>query len=86
MNFGQGPRSDPNFRQNWNGGVVNPGGIQGNVVPYACDYRRLNGLHGSIMIAGLCDGSVRSLSTAVSATTWQVVCNPSDGLTPGTDW
>src|SRR5262249_49091762 len=24
-----GPRSDPNFRQNWNGGVVNPGGIQG---------------------------------------------------------
>src|SRR5262249_6808740 len=27
---GPGPRSDPNFRQNWNGGVVNPGGIQGN--------------------------------------------------------
>jgi len=33
-----GPRSDPNFRQNWNGGVVNPGGIQGYAVAEGCDY------------------------------------------------
>jgi prepilin-type N-terminal cleavage/methylation domain-containing protein len=81
-----GPRSDPNFRQNWNGGVVNPGGFQGNTVPGGCDYRRLNALHGPVMNVGLADGSGRSLSASLSATTWQIVCNPRDGLSPGTDW
>jgi prepilin-type N-terminal cleavage/methylation domain-containing protein len=81
-----GPRSDPNFRQNWNGGVVNPGSFQGNVVPFACDYRRLNALHGNIMNVCLADGSVRSLTSSLSPTTWQIVCNPKDGLTAGTDW
>jgi prepilin-type N-terminal cleavage/methylation domain-containing protein len=81
-----GPRSDPNFRQNWNGGVVNPGGIQGNVIPTHCDYRRVQALHGSVMNAALVDGSVRTISTNISASTWVIVCNPSDGLLPGTDW
>jgi prepilin-type N-terminal cleavage/methylation domain-containing protein len=81
-----GPRSDPNFRQNWNGGVVNPGGIQGNPIPMQCDYRRLQALHGSTMNAALSDGSVRTVTSSVSATTWQIVCNPIDGLIPGTDW
>jgi prepilin-type N-terminal cleavage/methylation domain-containing protein len=81
-----GPRSDPNFRQNWNGGVVNPGGIQGNVVPFGCDYRRLQALHGNVMNAGLADGSVRTVSSSISALTWQIVCNPIDGLNPGPDW
>jgi prepilin-type N-terminal cleavage/methylation domain-containing protein len=80
-----GPRSDPNFRQNYNG-VPNPGGIQGPTVPMACDYRRLNALHGPAMNVGLCDGSVRTISSSISATTWQIVCNPNDGLSPGSDW
>jgi prepilin-type N-terminal cleavage/methylation domain-containing protein len=80
-----GPRSDPNFRQGFNG-VPNPGGFQGNTVPYACDYRRLNALHGPVMNIGLADGSVRSLSSSLSATTWVIVCNPRDGLVPGSDW
>jgi hypothetical protein len=80
-----GPRSDPNFRQGFNG-VANPGGIQGNAVPRGCDYRRLQALHGSVMNAGLCDGSVRSISASISASTWAIVCNPVDGLIPGTDW
>jgi prepilin-type N-terminal cleavage/methylation domain-containing protein len=81
-----GPRSDPNFRQNWNGGVVNPGGIQGNPVPLQCDYRRLQALHGNVMNAGLSDGSVRSISSTISASTWRIVCNPMDGLIPAADW
>jgi prepilin-type N-terminal cleavage/methylation domain-containing protein len=86
-----GPRSDPNFRQNWNpaggGPVVNPGGIQSTPSPYdACDYRRLQALHGSVMVTGLCDGSVRTLSTSISATTWVIVCTPQAGDIPGTDW
>jgi prepilin-type N-terminal cleavage/methylation domain-containing protein len=80
-----GPRSDPNFRQGFNG-VANPGGFQGNTIPLACDYRRLNALHGPVMVTGLCDGSVRLLDASLSATTWQIVCNPKDGLVPGNDW
>jgi prepilin-type N-terminal cleavage/methylation domain-containing protein len=81
-----GPRSDPNFRQNWNGGVVNPGGIQAQPFPGACDYRRLQALHGTIMNAALADASVRAISTTISAFTWKVVCGPNDGLIPGPDW
>jgi prepilin-type N-terminal cleavage/methylation domain-containing protein len=81
-----GPRSDPNFRQNWNGGVVNPGGIQGNPFPNGCDFRRLQALHGSVMTAGLADGSVRTVSSSISAQTWLLVCNPSDGIPLGPDW
>jgi prepilin-type N-terminal cleavage/methylation domain-containing protein len=81
-----GPRSDPNFRQNWNGGVANPGGIQGGAVPNGCDYRRLQALHGTSMNAGLADGSVRGVSATISASTWVIVCNPNDGLLPGGDW
>jgi prepilin-type N-terminal cleavage/methylation domain-containing protein/prepilin-type processing-associated H-X9-DG protein len=84
--LGFGPRSDPNFRQNWNGGVLNPGGIQGNVIPFACDYRRLQALHGNVMNAALADGSVRTVGASVSAATWQTVCGPNDGLIPGADW
>ncbi len=85
-NNGPGPRSDPNFRQNWNGGVVNPGGIQGNVKANQCDYRRLQALHGSIMTTGLADGSVRLVNSNISANTWQIVCNPKDGLVIPSDW
>jgi hypothetical protein len=88
---GPGPRSDPNFRQNWTGSgssgpVANPGGIQGNVIPLSCDYRRLNALHGNVMIAGLADGSVRAVSANISPVTWQVACGPADGRTLGADW
>ena len=83
---GIGPRSDPNFRQNWNGGVNNPGGIQGDTVHRACDYRRLNCLHGNVMNAGLSDGSVRTVSSSLGSATWQNVCGPKDGKVVGTDW
>jgi prepilin-type N-terminal cleavage/methylation domain-containing protein len=85
-NAGPGPRSDPNFRQNWDGGVVNPGGIQGGARPHQCDYRRLQALHGNVMIAGLSDGSARTVATNVSALTWQRVCSPIGGEVLGNDW
>jgi prepilin-type N-terminal cleavage/methylation domain-containing protein len=80
-----GPSSNPNFRQGQNG-VPNPGSIQGNAFPTGCDYRRVQALHGNLMTAGLCDGSVRMLSSNISASTWQIVSNPNDGLNPGSDW
>lgn len=86
-NAGPGPRSDPNFRQNWDGGVVNPGGIQANAIPHRCDYRRLQALHsGGVMVTGLCDGSVRNVSATISALTFDRICYPNDGEVIGSDW
>src|SRR5262249_61492937 len=53
-NNGPRPRSDHNFRQNCDGGVVNPGGIQAGAVPLICDYRRVPALPGAGLIAGTC--------------------------------
>jgi prepilin-type N-terminal cleavage/methylation domain-containing protein len=86
LNAGPGPRSDPNFRQNWDGGVVNPGGIQVSPRPHRCDYRRLQAMHSGIMNAGLADGSVRAVSATISALTWQRVCTPLGEEVAGADW
>jgi prepilin-type N-terminal cleavage/methylation domain-containing protein len=85
-NSGPGPRSDPNFRQNWDGGVVNPGGIQPDPIPLRCDYRRLQALHAGNMTAALADGSVRLVSGNISALTWQRVCTINEGEQLGGDW
>lgn len=85
-NAGPGPRTDPNFRQNWDGGVVNPGGIQGGATVTSCDYRRLQALHTGTMTAALGDGSVRSISANISALTLQRIGNPRDGEVLGSDW
>ncbi len=86
LNNGPGPRSDPNFRQSWNGGVANPGGIQANVRPRQCDYRRVQALHTGTMLAGLADGSVRSVTGSVSALTWAYACTPANGEVLASDW
>jgi hypothetical protein len=83
---GPGPRSEPSFRQNWNGGVANPGGIQANPVPLQCDYRRLQAMHGNVMMAGLADGSVRAVTSTVSALTWRNSATGMGGEVLGSDW
>jgi prepilin-type N-terminal cleavage/methylation domain-containing protein len=40
---------------------------------------------GGILVC-LCDGSVRGVSSSVSATTWGYACDPSDGQVLGNDW
>jgi prepilin-type N-terminal cleavage/methylation domain-containing protein len=37
-------------------------------------------------LAGLCDGSVRSVSTTISGTTWYAAIWPNDGMVLGPDW
>jgi prepilin-type N-terminal cleavage/methylation domain-containing protein len=86
LNAGPGPRSITNFRQNWDGGVVNPGGIQSNPRPNSCDYRRLQAVHSGVMMAGLADGSVRAINGSISALTFERVCAPNDGAVLGNDW
>jgi len=85
-NGGPGPRTDPNFRQNWDGGVVNPGGIQGDAIPLRCDYRRLQAMHAGVMMAALADGSVRNVNANISALTWFRVCTINEGEVLGGDW
>jgi len=42
--------------------------------------------HTGAMICGLGDGSVRSVSTGVTGTTWRNACIPDDGNVLGSDW
>jgi prepilin-type N-terminal cleavage/methylation domain-containing protein len=86
LNSGPGPRSDPNFRQNWDGGVPNPGGIQAGASIRRCDYRRPQALHSGIMIAGVADGSARNVSSSISAQIWQRLCTPKGGESVSAGW
>ena len=76
--LGPGPRSDPAFRDGWQG-VRNPGGIQAGARVGSTDYRRLQALHGNIMIASLADGSVQSLSATMDPIVFRNACEPMDG-------
>jgi hypothetical protein len=86
LNSGPGPRSDPNFRQGWDGGVVNPGGVQAGASIRRCDYRRLQALHNGVMQAALADGSVRGVNSSVSALVFQRACTAKGGEPLGTGW
>ena len=77
---GPGPRSDPSFRNGWNG-VNNPGGIQSGATMGATDYRRLQALHGLAMVSSLADGAVRSISSSIDPIVFQHACDPADGNT-----
>jgi prepilin-type N-terminal cleavage/methylation domain-containing protein len=51
-----------------------------------CDPYRLHSLSTAAMLAGMGDGSVRGISSGVSATTWLRACDPQDGNVLGNDW
>jgi prepilin-type N-terminal cleavage/methylation domain-containing protein len=82
---GPGNRSDPNFRNPFNG-VPNPGGIQDGVRETRCDWRRPQAMHGNVMTAGIADGSVRTVSSSINVVTFERVCLPRDGNVNGADW
>jgi prepilin-type N-terminal cleavage/methylation domain-containing protein/prepilin-type processing-associated H-X9-DG protein len=51
-----------------------------------CDPSRPQSPHSGGINACLGDGSVRFVSSAVSATTWAEACDPRDGVPLGSDW
>jgi prepilin-type N-terminal cleavage/methylation domain-containing protein len=51
-----------------------------------CDPLRIHALSAGAMNAGMGDGSVRTVSSGVSALTWQQACDPQDGAVLGSDW
>src|SRR5262245_23327078 len=52
----------------------------------ACDPRLASTPHPGGMQACLADGSVRSISAAISPQTWWAACTPADGEVLGNDW
>ena len=69
------------------GQTVPPSGIPFQVNPAAnqCNWNVPTSAH-AVMLAGLGDGSVRSVSPSISVTTWWQACVPNDGGVLGTDW
>ena len=56
-------------------------------VPYTSAPSYLpNAFTASGLQVSLCDGSVRTVSPGVSATTWYLACHPSDGVPLPSDW
>ncbi|MBN9120537.1 MAG: DUF1559 domain-containing protein [Planctomycetes bacterium] len=58
---------------------------QFGVAPANADYQLPQTAH-NVMICGLMDGSVRSVSSGVSQATWQNALKPDDGNPLGSDW
>jgi prepilin-type N-terminal cleavage/methylation domain-containing protein len=51
-----------------------------------CNFNMTQSPHPGAMIAGLGDGSVRTVSSAIATSTWYYACHPSDGQVLGPDW
>jgi prepilin-type N-terminal cleavage/methylation domain-containing protein len=71
----------PIFGYNGNYNVFQPSPRQANATPgYTASP------HGNVMIIGLGDGSVRSISNSVAQLTWQYAILPDDGNPMPSDW
>jgi len=71
------------FQGNWQNSPP-----QFNTTPSTCnaDYRFVQAYTSASIQVGLGDGSVRSISPAVSSLTWYYACVPNDGNPLGSDW
>jgi len=59
---------------------------QNAAVQSTCDKSRLQSFHTGAVVVALGDGSVRTVSTGVTQTTWYSAINPADGVPLGADW
>ncbi|VTR94635.1 Uncharacterized protein OS=Pirellula staleyi (strain ATCC 27377 / DSM 6068 / ICPB 4128) GN=Psta_3773 PE=4 SV=1: N_methyl_2: SBP_bac_10 [Gemmata massiliana] len=67
-------------------GKYSNGVPQVGVKPNMADYSRPSTSHTGGMVVGLLDGSVRTVSSSVSATTWALAIDPADGQPVPSDW
>jgi prepilin-type N-terminal cleavage/methylation domain-containing protein len=69
--------------------VIGPGSVfQVDPAPFLgnCDPTRASTPHGSGMVVGLADGSVRTLAPNMSGDTWWAAVTPKGGEIQGSDW
>jgi len=59
--------------------------FQVNATAADCDIFIVQSVHAAMQVA-LGDGSIRSCSSGISATTWKQACTPNDGAPLGADW
>jgi prepilin-type N-terminal cleavage/methylation domain-containing protein len=52
----------------------------------ACNASNLQAMDAGGVLVAMADGSVRTVSTGITGTTWYAVCFPDDGMTLGPDW
>jgi len=52
----------------------------------SCNPDNLQAMSDGVCLIGLCDGSVRNVTTSISPSTWYTAVWPQDGLPMGTDW
>jgi len=50
-----------------------------------CDPQRAQSINNA-MLVGICDGSVRTVSSRITAVTWRNAYDPTDGMPLGPDW
>jgi prepilin-type N-terminal cleavage/methylation domain-containing protein len=69
-------------------GVITPAYTPQTITNYqtGCDPTRPSASHTGIVMAGLGDGSVRTVSTSINAMTWFLANIPNDGLVMPSDW
>jgi prepilin-type N-terminal cleavage/methylation domain-containing protein len=55
-------------------------------LPSQCDILKLQSPYAGVILVGLGDGSVRTVSSGVSSYSWNLALNPSDGMTFDSSW
>jgi hypothetical protein len=78
----------PDYTDPLSNGALPTTGIPFQVAPSQtnCDAAVLISPHTAVMLVGLGDGSVRTVSSGVSVQTWWMACVPDDGGVLGSDW
>lgn len=89
--YNWGPGDDPTFAVDWHGAVTATGPQskwqqQPQWQTPSCDPNRASSPHVGVMVAGLADGSVRTLSSSMNSTTWWNAVQPNDGNPLDSDW
>jgi prepilin-type N-terminal cleavage/methylation domain-containing protein len=83
-----GAENDGIYQMNCNGAMFYSGtiGFQAGPSPQQCNWYVTQGGHTGAMLAGLADGSVRTVSQGMSWTTWYAACTPAGSDLLGSDW
>jgi len=61
-------------------------GFQGGPTAQACNWYVTQGGHTGCMLVCMGDGSARTVSSGISANTWNLACYPGDGAPLPSDW
>ncbi len=83
-----GAANDGIYQMNCNGAEFYHGSIAFQAGPSAqqCNWYVTQGPHTGAMLAGLADGSVRTVNGGMSVYTWNAACTPHGGEALGSDW